>query len=110
MATVDDIAELRRLVDEQDIAGEWTDVLLGSYLDTYGVTGAAARVWSEKAANYASLVNVSESGSSRAMGSLYQNALKMAEFYQRGGPIVPPAGSSAATQVNSIVRRTSPEP
>lgn len=85
MATADQIAEVRDYIAEPTDDNGWTDLRVGQYIDresddTYL---AASAIWSAKAANYAHLVNVSESGSSRSMGSLLDNALKMAAEYRR---------------------------
>lgn len=50
--------------------------------DTYDVNTAAATVWEGKAAGFANLVDVSESGSSRKMSDLYKNAVAMASYYR----------------------------
>lgn len=81
MATVEEIEALRRMVDEptQD---PYTDATLSAYIDEAGsLDGAAAEVWQEKAAKASTLVNTSESGSSRSLGQIHQNALNMAKFY-----------------------------
>lgn len=76
------IAELRRLVDEPT-TDTYSDVELGDKLDSSAgdVHMAAYLVWTEKAASYASMVNVSESGSSRSMGDMYKNALNLANHH-----------------------------
>lgn len=88
MATSADIAALRRAADEPGTE-TYTDAALSAYVDTAGsVDGAAAVVWREKAAKASTLVNVSESGSSRSMQQVYQNAIDMAKFYEtRSGDI-----------------------
>jgi adenine-specific DNA methylase len=83
MATVDQIAEVREYVAEPGITNGWTDERIGEYIDREAdLFLAASAIWSSKAASYASLVNVSESGSSRSMGSLIDNALKMAKEFK----------------------------
>lgn len=82
MATADDIAALRRAIDEPVNAEPYTDAYLSGLLDASGtVDHAASTVWTNKAAATASLVDVSESGSSRKLSDLNRNALAMAEFY-----------------------------
>jgi hypothetical protein len=57
----------------------------GTILDAQdgNVTLAAAQVWEIRAGKYSTLVDISESGSSRSMGKMYENALKMAEYYRK---------------------------
>lgn len=80
MASTDDIARLRRLVDEPGTE-TYTDQMLGDLIDLYGIERTAAQVWTEKAAVYTALVNVTESGSARQLSDLARNALLMADRF-----------------------------
>jgi len=97
MATPDEVAELRYktgLAPTDDTYGD--DAALSDLIDSEGsVNAAAAQIWQWKAASYSTLVNTSESGSSRSMGDLYKNALGMAAFYSGGATIA--AGGKVAT-------------
>lgn len=80
------LAQLRKLIDEADDSGGWTDVALTAlaelYLNAeggYNLRGAASWVWEAKAAEAAKLVDVSESGSSRSMSQEFKHALDMAK-------------------------------
>lgn len=95
MASADQIAEVREYIAEPGIDNGWTDERIGQYIDREtDLYLAASAIWTAKAARYASLVNVSESGSSRSLGSLIDNANKMALAYKAksdtvtGGTIV----------------------
>lgn len=81
MATADELAALRRAVDEPTNADPYSDTYLNFMIDALGVDPAASVIWTNKAAQYASLVNVSESGSSRSLSDLHKNALAMAERF-----------------------------
>lgn len=82
MATATEIADLRLLVAEPDET-TYTDVLLDERIDeSASMDHAALRIWEEKAASWASLVNISEGGSNRGMGSLHTNALAMIKHFQ----------------------------
>lgn len=83
MASVDELAALRRAADVDAADTTYTDTLIGTLVDSLGVNGAAAVVWREKAAKYASMVSVSEAGSSRSMSDLFQHAKEMQELYER---------------------------
>lgn len=75
------IVGLRSLIGASELTDEDLASILLSTADadgTLNVDRAAAHVWRTKAANYAELVNVSESGSSRSLGDLQKNALSMA--------------------------------
>lgn len=97
MASLEDIATLRELINEPDDSNGWTDERLGGLLDS-GLTlnGAAGRAWVLKAGQYSTLVDVAESGSSRKLGDMHKNALAMAARYQAleeaEGEAVAPSG------------------
>lgn len=94
MAEQGDIDRVKRLTDG---AEGYTDAQISAALDAgEDVRSLTHRIWQEKAATYASLVNVSESGSTRAMGDLYKNALAMSEKFK----------SEDATVVGGAVKRT----
>lgn len=82
MATPTQIESIRRLTNS---AEGYTDEELGALIDS-GMTEnqIAYRVWNEIAASTASLVNVSESGSSRNLSDLHKNALTMANTFRDG--------------------------
>jgi hypothetical protein len=83
MASSDQIAEVREYIAEPGIDNGWTDVRIGRYVDREADSFlAASAIWLAKAATWAGLVNVSESGSSRSLGSLIDNANKMAQLYK----------------------------
>lgn len=95
MATAEEIAAFRLLIDEQTDKDPYTDSALNARLDTAASTQAlAAEIWTEKAAAYAALVNTSESGSSRSLGDLQDKALKMAETFSKLSPTNPGTGSA----------------
>lgn len=96
MASVDDVARLRRLVNMPTVTPPYTDELLVEYIDELGVEAAAARIWREVAATYAGLVDVTESGSSRKLSSMYTNALGMAAGVE--------GETTRATYIEDIVR------
>lgn len=81
MATFDKIVALRAVINEEDPT-EWTDEILGDYIENEGsVEAAASVIWGIKAGRYAALVDVTESGSSRKLGDLQAKALAMQKFY-----------------------------
>jgi hypothetical protein len=82
MATEGQILTLRQMVNEDDECGGWDDEKLAAAIDgTDTLNAAAAQVWYLKAGQYASLVDVSESGSSRKLSDLRKNATEMGELY-----------------------------
>lgn len=96
MATAEEIAAFRLLIDEADDEHPYSDLALGLRLDDAdSVKGLAADIWYEKAAAYASLVSVSESGSSRQMSDLHKNALAMSKALRDADPETPGTGVSA---------------
>lgn len=83
MATADEIAALRLLISEPTNAEPYTDAKLGARLDAADgdADQVAYDIWTEKAARFAQFVDVSEGGSSRKMGDLYEQALSMASVF-----------------------------
>lgn len=81
MATVSDISQTRRNVNELDDSGGYTDVIIGNYIDELGVAGASAKIWGEKAASYQSLVDVTEAGATHKFSDLYKSALAMQDWW-----------------------------
>ena len=95
MATADEIADFRLLIDEQADKLPYSDTRLGQRMDAAtSQQSLAAEIWREKAAAYAALVNTSESGSSRALGDLQDKALKMAEMFTGIDPNAPGTGTA----------------
>jgi hypothetical protein len=82
--TADQLAQLRRMVDEANDDNGYTDALLlagaEAYLldGTYNLRGYAASIWEEKATKVAELVRVSESGSSRDMQQVFDHYMALA--------------------------------
>jgi len=78
MADASQIEQLRRLTALAEDDPIYTNEVLGLYIDNLGsVEAAAGAVWKEKAAALVGLVDVTESGSSRRLSQLYDQALKM---------------------------------
>jgi hypothetical protein len=83
MATVLEIARLRRLIGEPNDTAPWTDVVLADIIDNAeDLDLAALEVWEAKAASAASMVDTAESGSSRRLSQLHDQALKMVAHYR----------------------------
>lgn len=104
MATPADIAALRLLIAEPD-DGTYTDAVLAARLDA-GVNeyAVASDIWTEKAAAAAGLVDMSEGGSTRKMGDVYAQMLKMAsEMSSRANAADPPVGSTGV-RVSKLTR------
>jgi hypothetical protein len=82
MATSEEIAALRLLIDEPS-STFYTDQMLASLVDQAesNLNAAASDIWQQKAARFSTLVDITESGSSRKMSNLYSNALAMAKHF-----------------------------
>lgn len=99
MATPADIEEIRRLTGN---AEGYTDEQIGAMIDG-GMTlnQIAYRIWNEVAASAATLVDTSESGSSRKLSDLHKNALTMAAMFKNAdAPLV----TSAVVRTRRAVR------
>lgn len=95
MATPDQIARMRRLVGETQL----TDEELGTIIDNAANFNlAVAEVWETLAAEYSTITNLSEAGSSRSLGDLFKNAQAMGNYYRGIG--------GTENQVNLAYSRT----
>lgn len=117
MATVvvyeEDIASLRLLIGEPLNAEPWTDVRLAEIIvatrdtdESVNLNRAAAMVWQQKASASATLVDVSESGSSRKLSDLHKNALAMQKHFSGLVSVdeVVPVDVSSRPRTRAIVR------
>lgn len=81
MATEDQIISLRLLISE-DAEDVYTDEVLSVRIDTAAsLEAVAAEIWTEKAAAYAEVTDISEGGSTRKGGDLQNKALQMAALF-----------------------------
>lgn len=80
MASSDDIATVRKNTNEVT-ESKWTDTTLDGLIDSFGVAGASAKVWEQKAAEAAELVNTTEAGASHAYSDLHKHCLAMADYW-----------------------------
>lgn len=82
MATPEQIAELRDLVNDTEAPYTFSAQALSGYIDAAeSVHSAAGVVWTIKATKYAGLVDVTEGSSSRKMSQLHKQALEMATYF-----------------------------
>lgn len=84
MATQDDVDALHRAANIPANDTDYTDSFLSALIDQTGsVAAAAAAVWRYKAAATATMVDTTESGSSRKLSDLHKNALEMAAGFDQ---------------------------
>jgi len=82
MATEDQIRQLRQLINEPDDTNGWDDDKVAALVDgSETINAAASRGWYLKAGQFSTLVDVSESGSSRKLSDLRKNAQEMGALY-----------------------------
>lgn len=85
MATTEQIAAVRDMIGEPDDTNGWTDDKIAEFIDTTkSLRFAASDIWASKASKFSNLVDISESGSSRKMSGLLDNALKLAKAFRDG--------------------------
>lgn len=107
MATSEQLLNLRLLIAESDETS-YSEELLNTRIDEAGgnLDQVAYVVWTEKAASYAALADISEGGSSRSNGSLHEKALKMVKLFKdkldEAGENLPGPGRSFI--INRLVR------
>jgi hypothetical protein len=76
-ATIEDVRHLKRIAP----AGPYDDAELIQLIDDKGMNGAAAELWQVQVSASASLVDVTESGSSRKLSQAYDRAKSEYEYY-----------------------------
>jgi hypothetical protein len=101
VATEQQIARMRQLVGDTTL----TDAQLGLIIDNAtNFELAVAEVWQTLAAQYSTVTNLSEAGSSRSLGDLFKNAQAMATYYRGlGTPVVTPP-TTGYSRTRAIVR------
>lgn len=104
MATPQQIADLRQLIDEAT-SESYTDQQLSDRLDaSTSVRGLASVIWAEKAARYSGLVDVKEGSSDRKLSQLYKNALEMSRSFAVEEDGEPVTTSKRPARTRRIVR------
>lgn len=103
MATNEEHLRLRRMTGEVDSA-TYSSTDLDNYINEAGsLEGAAALIWSEKASEYADLVNISEAGSSRSLSDLFEHAKAQQDYFESvGSANVALPGSSTTRAIRRI--------
>jgi hypothetical protein len=88
MATPAEIAQLRDMINELDDTNGWTDEKLEEIIDrtlkadgTVNLRRAAGEIWEAKAGSFATLNDVTESGSSRRLSQTFDHYMKMAALF-----------------------------
>jgi hypothetical protein len=95
MATPEQIARMRQLVGETTLTDEQLSVIIDRN-ENFNI--AVAEVWESLAAQYSTITNLSEAGSSRSLGDLFKNAQSMGQYFRGIG--------NAETTVNTAYSRT----
>jgi len=105
MATAEQIAALRLMIAEPDDVAPYTDLALGAMIDLAegDLNAVACKIWTTKAAGVVGMVDITEGGSSRKMGSLHQQYLTMAKTYC-SQTVEATAEASRATRISKIRR------
>lgn len=95
MATVEQRAALRRMIDDTASPQAYDDATLDLYItdNADDLSATAGALWREKAARYVELVDTQEGTSRRALSDLLDHALKAAEAFAPSSP----TGSTSAT-------------
>jgi len=96
MATVAEIAYVRELISEPDDSNGWTDARISTFIEnnrnadgTINLKLPASDIWGVKATSYSTMVDVTESGSSRKMSDLLKNALLLQKSLREGDDGLP---------------------
>lgn len=97
MATIEDLKQLKRIAP----AGDYDTDELMTLIDEKGINGAAAELWQVQVSATASLVDVTESGSSRKMSQVHDRAKEQYAYYLNLATeeVSPPAGKVAFSRL-----------
>lgn len=83
MADSADILNVRDLLPAESSDEGWNDSKVETYLDAdKTVFEVVQAYWESRAAQLYTAMDINESGSSRSLGNLYQNAKNMAEYWR----------------------------
>lgn len=82
MADSSDVEQVRRNANIDPDDTKWTFAVISAYVDLVGVAGATARLWDEKAASYADLVDISEAGAQERLGQLHDHAIAQQKLWR----------------------------
>jgi hypothetical protein len=101
MATIEDLKHLKRIAPK----GDHDDGELLELIDAVGMNGAAAELWQVNVSVTASLVDVTESGSSRKLSQAHDRAVSQYEYYRNlfEGETAPP--DLSGTAITRLMRR-----
>ena len=104
MATADSIRQLKTMLGAA--ADGMTDLQLSERIDANdgNVPLTASVIWRTKAADYSTLVDVTEGSSTRKLGSLYKNAIAMADMYAAMAVDDESPGKTRGTRTRAIER------
>jgi hypothetical protein len=103
MATAAELNRVRRNVDEPDDSNDYTDDIISDLIREFGVDGASATIWTEKAAKWSALADVTEAGATHRFSALAGNALSMAK--QFAGLASAPEGEAKTGPVIRTIER-----
>lgn len=108
--TAEQLAQLREMIGDKDME-MWTDPELMIAAEDYVAEGVydlralAGSLWEKKAADWAVLVNTSESGSSRSASQQFDHAIAMVKVFKGDGSNGTD-GTTAYPRSTRIVRAT----
>jgi hypothetical protein len=101
VASQEEIDELRGIIGDVGL----TDEQLGEIIDRADSMNEAVQfTWESVAARSHTLVNVSEAGSSRSLGTIFDNSLKLAEYYRNQAASEEAALTARRTTIRRITR------
>lgn len=103
MATPEEIAALRLLIAEPEV-DTYSDEDLSNRLTTADQYTVAYDIWTEKAAAAAGLVDMSEGGSSRKLGDVYEQALGMADAMRARAVSATNPPTGAGVRIKKLAR------
>lgn len=101
MASSEELQALHDLGPETEL----NDAELGALFDVLGMNATLARLWETRAAKTATLVDTSESGSSRKMSDIHRNALAYATRYRAQAEAESPTPQASATATTVLIQR-----
>lgn len=106
MASAAEILALRAMIAQPENVPPYDDATLSAIIDgnTGDLNKSAWEIWTSKAASVANLVDISEGGSSRKMGDLYEQYLSMARVYGERVTDGSPGATGRGTRISRLTR------
>jgi len=106
MAAPEDIQEVLDMLGPDAAESGWTNEKIGAALDDGDTPNEIARrYWEYRMSRSSTMADVSESGSSRKLSQIFENAKALAAYYRGASEAENPENQPGATSFSRPIRR-----